>query len=233
MEDIEIRSTKNDICVLWHLKTKRILCVTPFTSAANAILASEVELAMNLIPGRKPVLHSKEKSSQLLHASPSELVGHIFHRQSGSVVKLDKSKAKATKEILSHCELLSSRSRYLNRVTRVVTRARNRFAPSEKYADLVEILRRDQAVKFRDAGYDESMIQDCLFVFQYAQVKKMTPQEAAEEIIFRFKLFEASLWKTEEIRMKYYDLFSNAKTVEETHEFFQEFIREYYLNSRV
>lgn len=208
------------------------MCVTPFTSVASAILTVETELQLNLIPGAKPILHSKERSGSLLHLTNKELISHIFHRQSGSVVRIVKSKP-APKELAQRCELLLSRVRYLNRVVRVITRARNRFAPSEKYGEFVDFLRKEQAVLFRDSGYNMELIKDCLFVFQYAQVKKISPKEAADEIIFQFSLFEAALWKSEEIKLKYFDLFSAAASIEDTHEIFQDFVREYYLNSHV
>jgi len=232
MEDSDVRTSRADVCVLWHLKSKRILCVTPHTSTATALLTSEVELALNLISGAKPILHAKERSSSLYRLSADSLVNYLFHRQSNSIVKVAKLKA-PPKELSQLSELLLARARYLNRVTRVVTRARNRVAPSEKYGELIDFLRKEQALLFRNSGYNEELIQNCLFVFQYAQVKKMTPKEAADEIIFQYNLFEAALWKTEEIKLKYFDLFSNAQTVKQTHEIFQDFVREYYLNSHV
>lgn len=232
MEEAGIRIPRRSLCILWHLKTKRILCVTQFTSTAMALMSSEIEMGFNIISSVKPILHSKDLVGVLPTLPPDQLLNYIFHRQSGAIVKAKNLKP-ATDKQKELCMLLAGRARYLRRVTRVVSMARKRVAPSELYGELVDYLRREQALKFRAANYDETIIKDCLFVFQYAQVKNITPRAAADEIIFRFSLFESELWKTEEVRLKYYDLFSKAPTVGELHEIYQDFIREYYLNSHV
>lgn len=232
MEEAEVRVSRRSLCILWHLKSKRILCVTQYTSTAQALMSSEMEMGFNIISGAKPILHSKDTVGYLRSIPPEELPNYLFHRQSGAVVKIKNPKP-ITEKQKNTCILLAGRARYLRRVTRVVSQARKRVAPSELYGELVDYIRREQALKFRASGYNEDLIQECLFVFQYAQVKKITPRAAADEVIFRFSLFQADLWKTEEVKLKYYDLFANAANLEDLHDIFQDFIREYYLNSHV
>ncbi len=232
MIEIDEPLPRRNVCILWHLKSKRILCVTPFTSAALALMSSQMEMGFNLIPGGKPILHSKVRTADLLTLPPEELLSFLYHRQSGAVVKITKSRP-PTEQQLKNSLLLTARVKNLQRVSRVITQSRMRVAHSEKYGELVDYMRREQALAFRKSGYNEEQVKDYLFVFQYAQVKKISSREAADEIIFHFGLFEAALWQTEEIKLKYFDLISNAATIEENNKIFQDFIREYYLNSHV
>ncbi len=232
MEAAKVRASRRSICILWHLKSKRILCVTRYTSTAQALMSSGMEMGFNIVSRAKPILHSEDRVERLRRIPPEELPNYLFHRQSGTIVKIENPKPLTEKQ-KNACILLAGRARYLRRVTRVVSQARKRVAPSELYGAFVDQIRREQALKFRASGYDEALIQECLFVFQYAQVKKITARAAADEIIFRFSLFEADLWKTEEVKLKYYDLFANAANLEDLHDIFQDFIREYYLNARV
>ncbi len=230
----KIKSGKRGlVCILWDLKTRRILTATKYTGTAKTLLASESELGLGIIPASKPMLRTLNISSALRKMSFADLNQHVFYRQA-NVCIYDPIKPKEIDNVIAQkSELLSSKSRYLNQLTKVISRARMRIAPSEKYAGLIELRRYEQAIALKEKDFKESDLTKYLFVIQFANIKKIDLVSAANEIIFQYELFESALWKTEEIKLKYFDLISQAKSVSETHQLYQEFIREYYLNSHV
>jgi hypothetical protein len=81
--------------------------------------------------------------------------------------------------------------------------------------DTIYVIKRMQAMRFKDIGYDEEKIEDYPLVEQYADYAKIPLREAADEILFKAALYDQNIVKTESFRMKYFNLLKKAQTSEE------------------
>jgi hypothetical protein len=94
--------------------------------------------------------------------------------------------------------------------------------------EYVYILKRIEAEKFRDSNYDEEKLLEYPLVLQYAEFADITPRVAADEILFKARLHDEDLVKTELMRMKYFKLIKEIKTPEEAPLVQKEFMKEFY-----
>lgn len=99
--------------------------------------------------------------------------------------------------------------------------------------ETVYINKRLQAIAFRDAGYPEDVAPNYPYVLQYADLTGSTLRQAADDIIFKAKLDEDFLAKTELLRLKYFRLVREAEKPEEVAEAYKAFVRESYKNALV
>jgi hypothetical protein len=74
--------------------------------------------------------------------------------------------------------------------------------------------KKTQAQRYKDLGYPENMLQ-FPYVLQYADFAALTTQAAADEILFKAKLDDDCLLKSELIRLRYFNLVSEAEETSE------------------
>lgn len=93
------------------------------------------------------------------------------------------------------------------------------------------VLKRMQAEKFKSSGYDETIEPEVPFVAQYADFADLSMKQAADDIIFKAKLDQDMLLRTEGIRLKYFRLLRDSATPQEVMKVVEDFRRENYFNS--
>lgn len=91
------------------------------------------------------------------------------------------------------------------------------------FQELIYLSKKVEALRFKDQGYKEEDILDYPYILQYAELANISYKQAADEIIFKSKLSDATLAKTEQMRLKHYRILKEAKTVEDLEEALKNF----------
>lgn len=94
--------------------------------------------------------------------------------------------------------------------------------------EAIYLTKKMEAEKFRDAGYPEDKILSYPYVLQYADFAGFTMREAADEILFKARLDDEFLAKTELLRLRYFNSIRNAATSDDITRVLTEFRREIY-----
>jgi hypothetical protein len=94
--------------------------------------------------------------------------------------------------------------------------------------ETVYLAKRQQAQAYKDGGYPEGDILKYPFVLQYADLAGLTPRAAADEILFKARLDDELLARTEFLRLKYFNQLRDAAMVEEIEPILRTFRRETY-----
>lgn len=118
-------------------------------------------------------------------------------------------------------DALSTIMRYTNAVQ--VSLLRETLAQEVVYA-----LKRDEAMRFRDSGFNEKDVMEYPFVFQYADFAGVSLQQAAEDIIFKAKLRNEQLAQSELVRLRHFSLIKSARSQDEVSKVLLEFSKDYY-----
>ena len=90
--------------------------------------------------------------------------------------------------------------------------------------ETVYLTKRQQALAYRE----EHDILRYPYVLQYAELAGLTPRAAADEILFKGRLDDELLARTEFLRLKYFNQLRDAATVEEIEPILRTFRRETY-----
>jgi hypothetical protein len=131
-----------------------------------------------------------------------------------------------TPGLIARSELATAKCTAVQEIMRLVSRARLSIWTGVDFQDRVEMTRRFQAQRFKDAGYVEDMISDFPFVLQYADVIGKTVSEAADDILFKAKLDDEILLQTELLRLTYFEKARRAETPKQLTEILDEFSKE-------
>lgn len=94
--------------------------------------------------------------------------------------------------------------------------------------ETVYLTKRQQAQAYRDDGYPEGDILRYPYVLQYADFAGLTAQSAADEILFKARLDDELLARTEFLRLKYFNLIRDVGKVDEIAGILRTFRRETY-----
>jgi hypothetical protein len=119
----------------------------------------------------------------------------------------------------------------LRYVSSLIATERQKLTLPGTYDETVRALRISQARLFRDSGYDLEKMIDCAFVWQYADVHELSPREACDTILLQGELFEAELWKTEGLQLRYRKRILDSKEPAELETIQEEFRREFGVNA--
>jgi hypothetical protein len=94
------------------------------------------------------------------------------------------------------------------------------------FQDTVYMTKKIQAQAFKDAGYPEDSILEYPYVMQYADFANISVQQAADDIIFKAQLDDDLLFKTEMLRLKYFNRVKEISDVKMLPIVLDEFLRE-------
>lgn len=76
--------------------------------------------------------------------------------------------------------------------------------------EVVYAAKKEQAQRYNDLGHQEADLLQYPYVMQYAEFAGLTPQAAADEILFKAKLDDDVLLTTELMRLKYFNAIEAA-----------------------
>lgn len=122
----------------------------------------------------------------------------------------------------------------LNTVMRVINNLNMARTPVDKgviFQETVYMTKRLEAQRFKDAGYDESIMYQCPFVSQYADFAQISLKQAADDILLKASLDDQTLEKTEFLRLKYFNKIRRETRTEKMNDILLDFYRECYVYS--
>jgi hypothetical protein len=138
-----------------------------------------------------------------------------------------------TSEIRSRAQLFQAKSEVMTSISYNINRSRRKLVLPVMYEDTLRAIKMAQALRYRSSGYDVSKMDECVFVWQYADVHGITPQEAADRLIIEAEFFEAELWKSEGIKMKYWKILLGIQDQAKLGQVMEDFSREFYINAKI
>jgi hypothetical protein len=94
--------------------------------------------------------------------------------------------------------------------------------------ETVYIAKKTQAQRYKDLGCPETDAVSYPYVLQYADFSGLTMRAAADEILFKARLDEDLLSKSEFLRLKYFNLVKDAMTTSEIDPILKRFRTETY-----
>lgn len=120
--------------------------------------------------------------------------------------------------------LTRSKYSYLSTIMSDIVSYRNRITKTLAYQEMVYLRKRFQAERFKDRGYPENELLDFPYVLQYADLKKISLKDSADQILFQATLQDEMFSKTELLRLKFFNKIREASSVFEVEETYKEFL---------
>lgn len=128
-----------------------------------------------------------------------------------------------TPEIRQRSRLLTAKVLFLRDLMISLSRAREKVSMGIASQSTVYLLKRIQAQRFKDSGYNEGTILEIPFVVHYADLVNIPLKQAADDILFKAKLDDDLLSKTETLRLKYFRQIREVTAPEEIPEIMRRF----------
>jgi hypothetical protein len=101
------------------------------------------------------------------------------------------------------------------------------------FQEIVYLQKRMQAQRLKDSGYDPDIALQCPLVLQYADYTGDSLQQAVDDILFKAKMDDEVLAKTELLRLRYFNRIKAAKSADQLDFTYGEFLAECFVNPRV
>jgi hypothetical protein len=136
-----------------------------------------------------------------------------------------------TEEVREMSRLAVSKTDAFNRMMLNINLARDELQTGTNFQETVYLQKRMQAQAFKNAGYDENMTADIPYVVQHADLTGLSLRHAAGEILFKAKLDDECLLRTEAIRLTYFNKVKEAKKPEVLQGILDGFMDELFGNS--
>ena len=117
-------------------------------------------------------------------------------------------------ESLRQRSLLAVKKSYvLHEIINIISSIRVSGCSSIAMQESVYAAKKMQAQRYRDADYPDDDLLEYPYVLQYADLVGFSMRAAADEILFKARLSEDVLLKTEFFRLKYFELLKNTMEV--------------------
>jgi len=126
-------------------------------------------------------------------------------------------------DLRSASRLMKSKCKAINSFVSNLNIARFKYMTGIVLQETVYANKSLQAKEFKESGYNENLLVEYPYVEQYATFAKMSPRQAADEILFKKNLYDQHLAKTELLRLKYFTLVKNAQKPEEVDQILEDF----------
>ncbi len=115
-----------------------------------------------------------------------------------------------TPALRARSRLATVKVRTISQMMSQVSMTRQHFQSGVDFQETVYLTKKAQAQQFVQNGYDESDILNIPYVLQYADLKGLSLRQAAEDILFRAKLDDELLARTELLRLTYFEKVKQA-----------------------
>ena len=132
-------------------------------------------------------------------------------------------------ESLRQRSLLAVKKSYvLFEIMNMISSARITACSGIAMQESVYMTKKTQAQRYKDAGYPGGDLFEYPYVLQYADLVGLSMRTAADEILFKARLSDDVLLKSEFFRLKYFELLKNAMEVALIDSIFIAFQRDFY-----
>lgn len=132
-----------------------------------------------------------------------------------------------------NARLATKKLSVISRIMGILSSVRYEVATGVMFQESVYLSKRLQANEFRNSGYDEKLIANYPYVFQYADFLEIPFNQAADEILLKAKFDDDLLAKTELLRLMYFDKVKKAKTTTQLDSIVSDFVRVCFINAQV
>ncbi len=136
-------------------------------------------------------------------------------------------------DILTRSRLADSKKEAIHKIIMNINSARSEIETGAYFQETVYRSKKTQAKTFRESAYDDNLIMEFPYVAQYADYAGISLRQAADDILFKSKLDDDFLAKTELLRLKYFNKVKKVATPEEMAPILEEFTRDCYVNAQV
>jgi hypothetical protein len=138
-----------------------------------------------------------------------------------------------TDELRAKSQITNLKVAIIGRMMVRLNAARDPVRIGIDFQETVYLTKKIQAQAFKDAGYDEEKIFDYPYVLQYADYKKIPLKQAADDILFKAKLTDEMLAKTELLRLRYWNMVKETHDRAELKALEDRFVQDCYANALV
>lgn len=101
------------------------------------------------------------------------------------------------------------------------------------FQEIVYLQKSMQARRLKDSGCDPAVALQCPLVLQYVDYTGDSLQQAIDDILFKAKMDDEVLAKTELLRLRFFNRIKAAKSTDELNYAYGEFLAECFVNPRV
>lgn len=150
------------------------------------------------------------------------------YRESGFVRT---SESGVTDAVRAQSKLACARVEALVTVMNGINATRVRLRKGTELQHTIYLSKRDEARRFLESGADEMSAFEYPYLIQYADYANIPMRQAAEDVLFKARLDDAYLAKTEYLRIKYINLIKNEQNPEKIPHITDEFKRECYTSN--
>ena len=117
--------------------------------------------------------------------------------------------------------------KYLSSISKKIEDIRHVTKRTMLFQETIYLAKKYQADRFKDKGYPDGDILDYPYVLQYADYKNISYKQAAEAIIFKAKMSDSLLARSESLRLKYFNRIKDAKSKEEIEKTYADFMLDF------
>ena len=163
--------------------TNRVLLTSGDIGCVNLLHGAPEETCLLSYHDFFPVLGTNMNVSQLRRDIPRAEWLHYRFDFKENRIGLAHASASEIEKLRPLSDLLCAKLDALVDVVAALNRSRCALATPDSFGETVRFIKKDQAEKFKESGYDNARMREFLFVWQYAQVHGVSPTDAAERII--------------------------------------------------
>src|SRR3989344_2263261 len=138
-----------------------------------------------------------------------------------------------TEDIRARSRLAMAKMTVIGRIMTSISYMRTDVGTGRLFQESIYIQKRREAERLKEKGYASETLHEFPYVVQYADYVGVSIKDAAEEILFRAKLDDQLLAKTEILRIRYFNRVKKAATSEEVHLITDDYMRDSYFNGLV
>ena len=194
-----------------------LLALHTHTSAV-ALITETIPNAL-FIPNIRTIITNHEVLSTI---PPSQYPEWGWKAQKRTLERLEPHTV--TEDLRTRSMLAIRRIGAISRVIAEINNVRSKIDTGLAFQETVYLTKRTQAERFRNSGYDETLLLEIPHLLQYANQASVTLKQAADDILFSANLDDAFLAKTESLRLKYFALIKNAQADAEFSEILDRFL---------
>ncbi|MSU73916.1 hypothetical protein EXS56_02120 [Candidatus Kaiserbacteria bacterium] len=205
--------------------------------AYHAVLDSETKafLALGTNPGVMVQVHECTPEAMLYmmvnrpvykndfplaHIDPATYPEYIWNWKDRTVIRQSTPPSPALRATSA---LAVVKTTALTHIARKISRFRMKLDTGVEMGETVLRLKRDEALRFKELGYDESRIFEFPYLVQYAEYSGLSYAAIADDILLATRMDEEVLVKTEISRVKYITLVQEGKTAADVEKHMLEF----------
>lgn len=199
--------------ILYDLETKFVLAASPFSMVIVKLHECVPETTFTTFV---PVPGDQEENNPFF---TDQCCNWRFDGKQRKIndkrVLLDDRAGRATQYVRERAVLANAKRDGFTRVIASINDVRVKVRTGLVFEETVYMMKRLEAERFRQSGYDESAIFSYPYLLQYADFAQVSYQQAADDILLQVGMDDQVLIKTEILRLDYNRRIAQAKTVDE------------------